>query len=217
MKLISRVSLVAILPPLVAAAVLVAAPAGGGGQDAPPSIKQLFESGKYQDIVGREAQAGPSGDPLDDYYVAQAYLRLQDGDGARRVLDRLAQRGEADPWAIVARAERARVDRNFDEALALAQAAVALPPPPEVAAYAYYGLGLVQSQRQDMPAAAEAFEQATAADPSLAYAHYYAGLAYSRLRRIDREAAHFEAFLALAPEAPERGAVESIMQTIRGK
>jgi len=202
---------------LVATAVLGAAPAGNAWQESPPSLKQLFESGRYQDIIDRRSAQGESAaDPLDDYLAAQAYLKLQNGDGARQALGRLAQRGETDPWALVARAERARLDQNLDEALTLAQAAVAQAPPAPAAAYALYQLGAVHSQRQDMPAAADAFEKATAADPDFAYAHYYAGMAYSRLKQIDRVASHLEAFLRLAPEAPERGAVESIMRTIRG-
>jgi hypothetical protein len=38
-----------------------------------------------------------------------------------------------------------------------------------------------------------------------------------RAKHIDRMAKHFEAFLALAPDAPERTEVESIMRTVRGR
>jgi tetratricopeptide (TPR) repeat protein len=175
----------------------------------------LFESGKYQGIVDRaNALDGASADPEDGYLTAQAHLKLQNGDGAKQTLERLAQRGENDPWALVARSERARIDQNMDEALALAQAAVTQAPD---FPYAQYQLGLVQSQRQNMPAAVEAFEKATTLAPAFAYAHYYAGMAASAVNRIDRVASHFETFLKLAPSAPERGAVESIMRTVRGK
>ena len=50
-----------------------------------------------------------------------------------------------------------------------------------------------------------------------AYAHYYAGLSYYQAERIDLMAAFFESFLKLAPDAPERAQVESIMRTIRGR
>jgi tetratricopeptide (TPR) repeat protein len=185
------------------------------GQDSPPSIQQLFESGSDQGIIDRaNAQGEPAGGPEDSFLIAQAHLKLQNGDGARQVLDRMAQRGEDDPWALIARSERARVDQNLDEALRLAQAAVVQGPD---APYAHYQLGLVQSQRQNMPGAADAFEKAAALAPAFAYAHYYAGMASSSAQRIDRVASHFETFLKLAPNAPERGAVESIMRTIRGK
>ena len=54
-------------------------------------------------------------------------------------------------------------------------------------------------------------------DPTLAAAQYYGGLAEYRFKRVDRMAAHFEAFLKLAPNAPERPEVESIMRTVRGR
>jgi tetratricopeptide (TPR) repeat protein len=199
---------------LLISVLVMTAGSAPAGQDSPPSIKQLFESGKYQGIVDRaNAQGEPVSDPEESYLIAQAHLKLQNGDGARQVLDRIAQRGENDPWALVARSERARVDQNMDEALKLAQAAVAQGPD---SPYAHYQLGLVQSQRQSMPAAADAFERATALAPAFAYAHYYAGMASSAVKRIDRVASHFETFLKLAPNAPERGAVESIMRTVRG-
>ncbi|MGE0702546.1 MAG: tetratricopeptide repeat protein [Vicinamibacterales bacterium] len=183
-------------------------------QDTPPPIKALFESGLYQDVVDR-SQGEPA--PEDLYLIAQAYLKQQNGDAAKQTLNRLAERGENDPWALVARSEHARIDQNMDEALSLAQAAVGQAPPPPVSTYAFYQRGLVQSQRQDMAGAAESFENAASIDPTFAYAHYYAGMANSQLQRIDRVASHFETFLKLAPEAPERAAVESIMRTVRGR
>ena len=47
-----------------------------------------------------------------------------------------------------------------------------------------------------------------------AYAHFYAGLAYSKARRIDLTAQHFQTFLRLAPQAAERGEVQSIIRTL---
>ena len=51
----------------------------------------------------------------------------------------------------------------------------------------------------------------------LAYAHYYAGHSYYETGRIDLMASFFESFLKLAPDAPERTSVESIMRTVRGR
>ena len=56
-----------------------------------------------------------------------------------------------------------------------------------------------------------------AAAPRFAYAHYYAGLSHYRVGRTDKMAAAFEHFLTLAPKAPERPQVESIMRTLRGR
>ena len=51
----------------------------------------------------------------------------------------------------------------------------------------------------------------------MAYAHYEAGMAYYKAKRVDKMAVYFENFLKLAPAAPERPAVLSIMKTVRGK
>ena len=51
--------------------------------------------------------------------------------------------------------------------------------------------------------------------PDFAYAHYYAALAHQRQRQLPRAAEHFDAFLRLAPEAPERSAVLAIMRTLK--
>jgi hypothetical protein len=38
---------------------------------------------------------------------------------------------------------------------------------------------------------------------------------HQRLRQLPRSAEHFEAFLRLAPDAPERSAVLAIMKTLK--
>jgi tetratricopeptide (TPR) repeat protein len=121
---------------------------------------------------------------------------------------------EADAWSLVSRSAIALIDGDLDQSLQAADQAVAAAPD---AFFPRYQRGLVAAERQDWPGAADAFERASEIDPVFAYAHYYAGLAYSRINRIDRTATHFEAFLKLAPMAPERPAVESIMRTLRGR
>ena len=51
-----------------------------------------------------------------------------------------------------------------------------------------------------------AFTKAIELKPDFAYAHYYAALAYQRQRQLPKTAEHFDAFLRLAPDAPERSA-----------
>jgi tetratricopeptide (TPR) repeat protein len=67
-----------------------------------------------------------------------------------------------------------------------------------------------------MNGAAAEFQKASDIDPNWAYAHYYAGIAYSKIKRADLTASHFQAFLRLAPQAPERGEVQSILRTLGG-
>jgi tetratricopeptide (TPR) repeat protein len=81
---------------------------------------------------------------------------------------------------------------------------------------AYYLRGLLAAaSRGDHQAAAADFEKALQINPSLAYAHYHAGLVYSRLRRPDLMARHFEAFLSLSPNAPEAPKVRQVLATFR--
>jgi lipoprotein NlpI len=84
-------------------------------------------------------------------------------------------------------------------------------------AEAHYQLGLVLAKRQEWPAAAAEFDRVTEINPSNAYAHYYGGLMHYRANRPDRMANHFEQFLKLAPDAPERPEVTQIMKTVRGR
>ena len=211
-----RISLALAVTIVAATAVTTAA-----AQEPPPPIKTLYESARYQEVIDRAQGDVP---PEDVYLAAQAYLKQQNIDGARGMLDRLTSRGE-DPWGFIGRSERARIDQNLDGAHSESQAAVdrtqpgpdGAPPPMPVALYARYQLGVVLAQRQDMENAANLFQQAISLDPSFAYAHYYAGMAASRLNRPDQVAGHFQTFLQLAPNAPERGPVESMMRTIQGR
>jgi lipoprotein NlpI len=70
------------------------------------------------------------------------------------------------------------------------------------------------SAQQNFAEAAASFQKATELDPNWANAHFNAGLAFSKARRPDLTAEHFQAFLKLAPQAPERGEVQSILRTL---
>lgn len=181
------------------------------GAQATGDVETLFESGRYPDAL---AAGSASDDPAVVYVAAQAAQKAGQGDQANSLFERLAGRGEGDAWRFVGQSALALSRGNLDEALAAANQAVAanagLPQ-------AHYQLGLVQGHRQDFAAAAPAFAKAAELAPTFAYAHYNAGLSYYRVKRIDLMATHFEAFLREAPEAPERGEVESIMRTVRGR
>ena len=81
--------------------------------------------------------------------------------------------------------------------------------------FAVYQLGLSTSKASDWGGATGAFNRALELKPDLAYAHYYAALASQRQRQLPKAAEHFEAFLRLAPEAPERQAVQAIMRSLK--
>jgi tetratricopeptide (TPR) repeat protein len=190
---------------LVAAAFLVGLATPAGAQEA----RRLFESGKFQEVV--ERTAGDSS-PDAQFMKALAHRRLNQNDEAKGAYQRLQGAGGA--WKAVGDSGTALVDGNLDAALDAAKRATeqdgGLAP-------AWYQLGLVQDAKGDAGAAAEAFERAAQADPQMAYAHYNAGMNFYKAKRIDKMAVYFEHFLKLAPDAPEKPAVESLMRTVRGR
>jgi len=190
---------------------LLAAAVAAGAQEATP--KQLFESGKYQEAIDTVKARADA--PQDEVYLrALAHRKLNQPDGAKEAFGALAAAAEGSAWREIGTSGTALVDGKLVEAEAAAKKAVEIDAN---LAQARYQLGLVLSARNNQPQAAEAFAKAAELDPRMAYAHYEAGMAFYKVRRVDRMAVYFENFLKLAPNAPERPAVQSIMRTVRGK
>lgn len=82
-------------------------------------------------------------------------------------------------------------------------------------AWVPYVEGVIEAGERSFGKAAPLLEAACAKDQRNAYAHYYAGLSYNSLRRPDKMVSHFQAFLKLAPKAPEAARVQSILRTVR--
>jgi len=182
---------------------------------APPELataRQWFEAGQHQQVVA--VTLNDNSAPALVYLVAQSHDRLTQPAPARAAYERLAGRPETDPWHFIGRSAVLLRDSQPARAVSAAERAVALGPK---VAEAHFQLGLVRAERRDYVQAAPAFEAAVAIDPMPAYAHYYAGLSYYQVKRVDLMAQYFESFLKLAPEAPERAQVESIMRTVRGR
>jgi tetratricopeptide (TPR) repeat protein len=195
---------------LLAVAVVLAAASQAAAQDA-SAVRRLFEAGQYPQVI--EA-AGPEADAAVLYTAAQSHQKLGADDQARELYRRLSERPEQDPWRFIGTSALALLDGQNDPAVEAAQQAVALAGElPD----AHYHLGLMLARREQWAEAAAAFDRAAELDPSLAYAHYYGGMMHNRAKRTDRMALHFEQFLKLAPQAPERPEVLQIMRTIRGR
>jgi tetratricopeptide (TPR) repeat protein len=184
------------------------------GQEPPPSPQALFDAGRYEDAANAIA-AQPEPPPETIFLAGRSYLHLSRMDDARAQFTRLGVGADpATPWSRVGESAIALIDGNAPLAVEKATQAVGLSPDQF---HTNYQLGLAQSAAEQWEPAAAAFEKASTLDPSSAYAHYFAGLAYSRLRRIDQMATHLEYFLKLAPNAPERPAVMALMQSVRGR
>jgi tetratricopeptide (TPR) repeat protein len=171
--------------------------------------RKAFEAGKYQAVV---EQVNLDADPASVYLRGLALQKLGQNDQAKEAFGKLS--GGGDTWKAVGESASALLDGNQDGALEAAERAANAEGAP---AEAHYQLGLTASARNEQARAAAAFDKATQASPDMAYAHYQAGMAYYRAKQVDKMAVFFENFLRLAPQAPERQAVESVMRTVRGR
>ena len=174
-------------------------------------VQKLFEAGEYQRVVDA---AQPDGDPAVLYTAAQSHQKLGENDQALQTYGALASRDEGDVWHFIGLSAQQLMQDDTEGAVASARQAVAMNGG---MAEAHYQLGLVLAKRQEWAAAATEFDRVTEINPSNAYAHYYDGLMQYRASRPDRMANHFEQFLKLAPDAPERPEVTQIMKTVRGR
>ena len=194
-----KILLVALLLPCAALA-----------QDA-AKVRRMFEAGQYQQVI---ETTGSTASPEALYTAAQSHQKLGATDEARETYGQLAARPDNDAWHFIGLSAQQLLDDQADAALESARRAAELA---DHLAEAHYQIGLVLAKRQDWRGAAEAFDRAAALSPGHAYAHYYGGLMHYRAGRPDRMAIHFEQFLKLAPEAPERPEVLQIMRTVRGR
>ncbi len=195
--------------PFIAIAALSFSVIAARGVSAQDEARKLFEAGQYQAAIQRTT---PDGSPEAKFLQGLAYRKLNQNDQAKDAFRALEQADDA--WKAVGESAITLVDGNLEQALASASAGVERNPG---LSQAHYQLGLVQEARGDAGAAAEAFARSADTNPQMAYAHYNAGMNFYKAQRVDRMAVYFENFLKLAPKAPERPAVESIMRTVRGR
>jgi len=199
---------------LTSTGIALAVAALAAGQNV-ADVRQLYDAGQYQEVIHASDLASGDSDSASRlrYLAAQSYAKLKDADGARRMYQRLADSGPG-AWAPIGKSAVQTMDGQLDAALASADQAVGTAGS---LAEAHYQRGLVLMARKDYGAAGDAFAKAIDLDPTLAAAHYYAGLASYRVKRIDLMTNSFSTFVKLAPNAPERPEVESILRTVRGR
>lgn len=172
-----------------------------------PEVQRLFQSGSYEQAV----QAAGEGDPASTYLAAQSLLRLERSDRATAEMTRLRS-SDQQAWRLVGESGEALIAGDAGRAVDLARRAIEADGGNP---FAQYQLGLSAGKANDWGTAVAAFTRAIELKPDFAYAHYYAALAYQRQRQLPKTAEHFDAFLRLAPEAPERAAVVAILRTIK--
>lgn len=172
-----------------------------------PEVQRLFQSGAYEQAV----DAARDADPASTYLAAQALIKLERSDRAIAELTRL-RASENAAWRLIAESSEALVNNDAARAVDVARRATEADGNNP---FAQYQLGLAEAKASDWGASVAAFTRAVELKPDFAYAHYYAALAYQRQRQLSKTAEHFDAFLRLAPDAPERSAVLAILRTIK--
>ena len=197
------------LLPAAAFGIALAATAFAQPVPAQEDVQKLFDAGNYQAVVEKTPAEAP---PDAQYRLGLAHRKLNQNDQAKEGFNRLAGAGEA--WAAVGESANLLIDGNLDGALEAARKGVAAGGE---LAQAHYQLGLVLDARNENPDAANAFARAAELQPQMAYAHYMAGMSFYKAKRVDKMANYFDSFLKLAPMAPERPAVQSIMKTLKGR
>lgn len=174
------------------------------------AVQRPFESGRFEEALN--AAAGHRDDPASVYIAGQAASRLEQPDRAREEFQRLASSGDQS-WQLTGKAALAAIDGNIDEARNLADQAVQANGDN---AFAHFQLGIAASRQGDHARAGEAFARAAELRDNLAYAHYYAALEFQRVREGAKAGDHLRRFLELAPDAPERGAAQQLLRSLRG-
>jgi tetratricopeptide (TPR) repeat protein len=171
-----------------------------------PEVQRLFQSGSYEQAV----ESAQNADPASTFLAAQALLKLNRMDGVAAEFGRLKGAGPA--WSLIAESGEAMAANDTGRAVDLARRATEADGNNP---FASYQLGLAASKGTDWSTATAAFNRTLELKPDFAYAHYYGALAAQKQRQLPKAAEHFEAFLRLAPEAPERQAVQAIMRSLK--
>lgn len=170
--------------------------------------KQLYSQGNYAEAE-KELRAvvdGAADNAQANLYLGRALLALDRAGDAERHLVR-ANEIESTGDTKLGLAQLALKQKDLDKA----EAALNDAAGDELE----FVRGQIHLQRNRNEEAARDLEQALEKQPSNAYAHYYAGLAYNNLRRPDKMMTHFELFLKMKPDAPEARKVRSVLRSVR--
>jgi tetratricopeptide (TPR) repeat protein len=173
-----------------------------------PSTQKLFEAGQYAAVTER----ANSGSPEDRYLAAMSHIKLEQFDAAGAEMGRLRDEGPDETWKQVGASGAAMVARDFGAAVEAGRRATELAPENP---FAHFQLGYAAALANDAGLGAQSMVRAAELAPDFAYAHYWAGQMFQRQRNLSRAVEHYQQFLQLAPESPDRATIQSILRTLR--
>jgi tetratricopeptide (TPR) repeat protein len=189
-----------------------AAPAAVTADPTIDSLQKTFESGRYQDVL--DSLRGTTPSPEGFWFGAHSSLRLGQRDEAIRLFTELMTVDAVPGWRTVSDLALAQIHEDPDalDYLRASINGVFVSHP-----FVQFELGMAHAQRGDFTEAAAAFDRSADVNPRFAYAYYNAALMYDQLGRADLMVGRLETFVRLAPDAPERQQVQSILTTARRK
>lgn len=173
-------------------------------------LHKLYERGDYGAIAERAAE-GRAGSPEDTYMAALAFLKTGD-TGASAAEFRRLQESDDETWKQVGISGVAMLENRDGEAADAARNAAGMAGDNP---YVQYQLGLATAGANDFNASAQAFARAAELKHDLAYAHYYAGQAFQKIHNLGKASEHYNYFMRLAPDSPDRMAVAAILRSMR--
>jgi tetratricopeptide (TPR) repeat protein len=173
------------------------------------SVQKLLERGALQEAIDRAASESDNVEST--YLAAQALLKMDSNAAAEERYSRLRETGD-DAWKAIGESGAKLLAGDLNGAMEAADRAVQANGDNP---YAHYQLGLVAAKQNNFKRATEAFSRAAELRSDFAYAHFYAGQAAQRLKLTAKMAEHFQNFVRLAPDAPERQAVQAILRSLR--
>jgi len=194
---------------VIAAAAIALFSQSAAAQDQQVSVQQLVERGALDEAIQRAE--GERDNPESTYLAAHAFSKKNDNGRANAEYGRLRETGDSS-WKAIGESGALLIAGDVGGALGAATRAIGANGDNP---YAHYQVGVVRSRQNAFQEAAQAFGRAVELKPDFAYAHYYAGLAYSRLKQAAKMSEHLEAFMQLAPNAPERAGVAAMLRTLR--
>lgn len=185
----------------------------------------LSNEGKYDEAVAKFNEVFAKAPKCVECQtnIGAVYLRKKDYDAAEAAYKKALEVNASSAEAYMGLANVYNAQKKFDQATeagAQAQKLLAAAPGGGGAggaanASAVFNQGVIAWNAGKIPDAQKLFEQAVAADPKMAEAHYWLGMAIVNEGKTADAKDHFEAYLKLAPTGQYAETAKSILASIK--